>query len=237
MGIAIYTVEEANSIEWNEYIKKTTSPIIKKTVHIGNIRFLADGKEIEFKKDRILSDSIDIYTKHGDDFITMKEARKLGKYNKGFFYNMPNVLDFVIEIAYEQTWTKLDTSKNDKYKVIEKKVHDETGSNSPHSSYNFLIYDDIKKPLKADDSLLNWFSGVTMSAVNCAEKRYLKIDNNYLLTYLLIEQYRFIYGADLTIRRFKESKILSERDINGGVVYVDILNDNKGFHILSDVMH
>jgi hypothetical protein len=240
MDVDLFNLEEANQIEWNEYIKAVSIPIIKKRFYNSNIQIHTGNKIIKFDKQQFLlgKEKYELYKMDNGEYISMMNFRKkYPEHDFDFFQNMPNLHDHIIEWVEDQTTAKLDSSKSSEYDQIKNIITKETGQLSWQSRLIHIFHDDISEIEPDPEIKLSWASQIWQMDRNprtgeeIEPSKYLKINN----TFLPIRQISLVYRVEISLRRYKDGEEISELDLNKGMVYLDINKNKKEFFFLSDI--
>lgn len=240
MDVDLFNLEEANKIEWNEYIKSVSKPIIKKRFYNSNIEIITGDKLLKFDKEQFLrgKEIYELYKLDNGEYISIKDfRRKYPGHDFNLFENMPNLHDHIIEWVEEQTTTKLETSKSSEYNRIRNFVTEETGQSSWESRLIHIFHDNVWDIVQDTETKLTWTSKICQlgrdphTGKDIEPSKYLRIDNRFLP----IRQISLMYRVDISLRRYRNDDEISELDLNNGMVYLDINNNKKEFYFLSDI--
>lgn len=78
MDIELFNLDEANNIDWEDYIKTISIPIIKKRHYCSNIEIISNGELLIFDKDLFMlgRKNLELYTVDNGHYLSMKDYQK-----------------------------------------------------------------------------------------------------------------------------------------------------------------
>ena len=239
MGISLFSAREAESIEWEEFLLKTTRPVIKKRILVGDVVLISDMQAFRLSRKGSLDPTgpIVIYRRDGNEAIPMSEYRKKHRETDfNFFMNMPDLFGFLVELTCEQVETKLDTSRAAQFDRVRAQIVKETSRQEWEIRTVHLFFDSLKEASRDATALIQWTSEVWFPPFALKSEDYQRLQDLFVRfgdELFPFHGIAFRYGAEITLGRFNKDSELSEQDLNHGVVYIDHVGLKKEFFFMS----
>lgn len=236
LDIDLFTVEQAEGVEWQKYIAEATRPVIKKRLSSADIAIRAGSAIVTLGRDVLLGKDADLnlYAKDNGEFIPMEAYhKKYHEANFNFFLNMPQLPGLLFEMIEEQVTTKLDTSKSGERDQLRAEIRAETGQEAWTSYINHLVYDKATDVAADDQSRIAWWAKVmgSMQEMQAPQRRYLRLEDGFAP----IDAINVTYRAEISVGRYHGIRELSPLDLCSGVAYVDVHADSRRYYVLSEL--